>query len=48
MKIFNGGAWRPANKDARLAAANDLVQRTLAQHGLVSGGGGPTARMPGL
>ena len=48
MKIFNGGAWRPANKDARLAAANDLVQRTLAQHGLAPGGGGPAARMPGL
>ncbi|MBQ2261014.1 MAG: PHB depolymerase family esterase [Loktanella sp.] len=40
MKIFNVGAQRPATEDARsarLAAATDLVQRTLAQHGLLPG-----------
>ncbi len=36
MKLFNVGAQRPATDDARLSAANDLVQRTLAQHGLAS------------
>jgi poly(hydroxyalkanoate) depolymerase family esterase len=36
MKLFNVGAMRPATDGARLSAANDLVQRTLAQHGLVS------------
>ncbi len=39
MKNFNVGALRRATGDARsarIAAANDLVQRTLAQHGLVS------------
>ncbi|HEY9037845.1 MAG TPA: PHB depolymerase family esterase [Roseovarius sp.] len=39
MKNFNVGATRPATGDARsarIAAANDLVQRTLAQHGLAS------------
>ena len=35
MKLFNVGALRPATGSARLSAANDLVQRTLAQHGLV-------------
>ena len=35
MKLFNVGALRPAADDARLSAANELVQRTLAQHGLV-------------
>ena len=35
MKLFNVGALRPATDDARLSAAKDLVQRTLAQHGLV-------------
>lgn len=35
MKLFNVGAMRPATDDARLSAANELVQRTLAQHGLV-------------
>ncbi len=38
MIKFNVGAQRPAAADARaarIAAANDLVQRTLAQHGLV-------------
>ena len=34
MKLFNAGAMRRATPDARLTAANDLVQRTLAQHGL--------------
>jgi poly(hydroxyalkanoate) depolymerase family esterase len=40
MIKFNVGAQRPANDGARskrLAAANDLVQRTLAQHGLLPG-----------
>lgn len=53
MINFNAGALRPAKDDARLAriaAANDLVQRTLAQHGLLAGSGataagGPSARM---
>ena len=35
MKLFNVGALRQATDGARLSAANDLVQRTLAQHGLV-------------
>ncbi|MCX7561308.1 PHB depolymerase family esterase [Sulfitobacter sp. F26204] len=35
MKPFNVGAMRPAIDGARLSAANDLVHRTLAQHGLV-------------
>lgn len=34
MKLFNVGALRQATDSARLSAANDLVQRTLAQHGL--------------
>lgn len=34
MKLFNVGAMRPATDGARLSAANDLVQHTLAQHGL--------------
>ncbi|MGB5863306.1 MAG: PHB depolymerase family esterase [Sulfitobacter sp.] len=42
MKLFNVGAMRPATDDARFAAASDLVQRTLAQHGL-SGRGGQNA-----
>lgn len=40
MIKLNVGAMRPAQDDARaarVAAANDLVQRTLAQHGLGSG-----------
>ena len=37
MKLFDVGAMRPAADDARLSAANDLVQRTLAQHGLMPG-----------
>ncbi|WP_227267705.1 extracellular catalytic domain type 1 short-chain-length polyhydroxyalkanoate depolymerase [Roseobacter weihaiensis] len=36
MKLFNVGATRPAADTAWASAANDLVQRTLAQHGLVS------------
>ncbi len=47
---FNVGAPRPATDDARsarLAAANDLVTRTLAQHGLMPGGqGGPAVDLP--
>ena len=35
MKLFNVGATRPAIDVTRASAANDLVQRTLAQHGLV-------------
>jgi len=35
MILLNAGAPRPATGDARLAAANDLVRRTLAQHGLM-------------
>lgn len=38
MRNFNVGAWRPAKGDARaarLAAASNLVQRTLARHGLM-------------
>lgn len=34
MKLFNAGAMHRATDTARLTAANDLVQRTLAQHGL--------------
>ncbi|UOA32762.1 hypothetical protein DSM110093_02566 [Sulfitobacter sp. DSM 110093] len=34
MKHFNAGATHRATHAARLRAANDLVQRTLAQHGL--------------
>ena len=54
MKTFNVGALRPANDDARqarMAAANDLVQRTLAQHGLTSpldGQGTGTMQMPSM
>ncbi len=35
MKRFNVDAPRRATNDARLTAANELVQRTLAQHGLL-------------
>ncbi|TMV07416.1 extracellular catalytic domain type 1 short-chain-length polyhydroxyalkanoate depolymerase [Arenibacterium halophilum] len=41
MFDFNAGAWRPVTHDARakrLTDAHELVQRTLAQHGL-----GPSA-----
>ena len=40
MTDFNAGAWRQADgqmRVARLASANDLVTRTLAQHGLAVG-----------
>ncbi|WP_121063532.1 alpha/beta hydrolase family esterase [Chachezhania antarctica] len=46
MINFNAGAWRPAAGQTRatqLAAANDLVTRTLAQHGLTAG---PMAGLP--
>lgn len=48
MKLFNVGASRPATDAAWASAANDLVQRTLAQHGLVSplGQGAQTNRVP--
>ncbi|WP_299960987.1 PHB depolymerase family esterase [uncultured Roseobacter sp.] len=36
MKLFNAGAMRPATDAAWASAANDLVQRTLAQHGVAS------------
>ncbi|MGY3437481.1 MULTISPECIES: extracellular catalytic domain type 1 short-chain-length polyhydroxyalkanoate depolymerase [unclassified Marinovum] len=53
MTKFNAGPQRPAAEDARakrLAAANDLVQRTLAQNGLLPGSGPlPSGAMqPGL
>lgn len=37
MKLFNVGALRPATDGTRLSAANNLVQSTLAQHGLLPG-----------
>ena len=39
MNTFNAGAWRPVkgqSRAAQLASANDLVTRTLAQHGLTA------------
>ncbi len=51
MKIFNVSAMRPAAGDARSAhmtAANDLVQRTLAQHGLAPPLDGQLAGADGL
>jgi poly(hydroxyalkanoate) depolymerase family esterase len=49
MKRFNAGVWRPARGDAPLAAANDLVQRTLGQHGLLpQAGQGTHATFPAL
>ena len=45
MKFFDVGAARPATDGARLSAANDLVQRTLAQHGLAPQSG-QTISMP--
>lgn len=51
MMNFNVGALRPAKHDARdprLAAANDLVRRTLAQHGLMPGGGGAAPQTASL
>lgn len=38
MFKFNAGATHPATGGARLAAANDLVTRTLAQNGITTGG----------
>ena len=49
MINFNAGAKRPAKDDARTArinAANELVQRTLAQHGLMPGGDKPAGDLP--
>ena len=46
MTLLNAGAPRPATGDARLAAANDLVRRTLAQHGLMPGGDSGHSRSP--
>ncbi|NIZ08728.1 PHB depolymerase family esterase [Pseudooceanicola sp. HF7] len=46
MINFNAGAWRPATgqtRAAQIASANDLVTRTLAQHGLTAG---PLAGVP--
>ncbi len=45
MKSLNAGAPRRATDAARLSAANDLVQRTLAQHGLLAPQG-PTGMEP--
>lgn len=44
MKTFATGALRPADdgaRAARIAAANDLVRRTLSQHGLLADGKAP-------
>lgn len=46
MITSNAGAWRPAtgqSRAAQLASANDLVTRTLAQHGLTAG---PVSGLP--
>lgn len=52
MNFFHVGALRPATDTVRLSAANNLVQRTLAQHGLVPQGGQaretPHLNMPSL
>ncbi|MFZ3582012.1 alpha/beta hydrolase family esterase [Loktanella sp. DJP18] len=51
MFKFNASAMRPATGDARLAAANDLVSRTLAQNGITTGSmpsGLPRMAMPDL
>ncbi len=49
MKLFNAGALRRATDGARLSAANDLVQRTLAQHGIVAPSANANGHeMPGL
>ncbi|RKF15317.1 esterase [Roseovarius spongiae] len=51
MMKFNVGAKRPAQgnlRAANLAAANDLVQRTLAQHGLAAGPDAPASGPGGL
>ncbi len=46
MKLFNVGALRLANDGVRLSAANDLIQRTLAQHGLLPDADAPKASGP--
>jgi poly(hydroxyalkanoate) depolymerase family esterase len=51
MFSLNAGATHPANNDARakrLEAATDLVNRTLAQHGLLPGNTNLADRMDGL
>ncbi|SMY07000.1 extracellular catalytic domain type 1 short-chain-length polyhydroxyalkanoate depolymerase [Flavimaricola marinus] len=49
MKRFNAGAPRQATDGARLSAAQSLVQRTLAQHGLMPPpDGSGTSPMPAL
>lgn len=52
MKRFNVGAQRRATNGTRLSAANTLVQRTLAQHGLMPAAGesgmGAMPSMPSL
>lgn len=51
MIDFTSGAWRPATdgaRQSRLASAQDLVTRTLAQHGLAAGPAGAGAgTLPG-
>ena len=49
MPNFPAGAQRPASDDARaerIEAANDLVRRTLAQHGLMPGAEGAMPDLP--
>lgn len=53
MINYKAGAWRPLKTDARLTAANELVQRTLAENGIVSAPlnpstGSSTPTPPGL
>lgn len=49
MKMLNVGALRPATDGARLSAANELVQRTLARHGLAGpAGAGDTSENLGM
>lgn len=46
MKPIDLGALRPSMSDARISDANDLVRRTLAQHGLMPQGDLPAAADP--
>lgn len=46
MKTFNVGALRQAISELRFEGASDLVQRTLAQHGLGLPDGGGNLGMP--
>lgn len=46
MKFFNAGAQRPATDAARLTAANELVHRTLSQHGLLPSAAQDAATSP--